>query len=105
MTEPHHAVIARLSAEFAAISQQLTRVSADLAELDRLLSERPAYSAPPQPQPYVPPAMPYWPQYPPQYAAPYAPPRQAPPPPAPVPPRPRPERAEGLIGKVLAVAG
>ena len=42
MTEPHRAVIARLSADFAAISQQLARVSTDLTELDRLLSERPA---------------------------------------------------------------
>ena len=68
MTEPpHRAVISRLSADFATISQQLARVSADLTELDRLLSERPPASkpvAPSQPAPYVPPAMPYWPQYP-----------------------------------------
>jgi uncharacterized membrane protein len=127
MTEPHHAVIARLSADFAAISAQLTRVSADLAELDRLLSERPAPApaaqpapvAPPrptvapQPAPYVPPAVPYWPQYPPQYPPQYAPQYAQPSPPvpprppitSPVPPKPRPERAEGWIGKVLAVAG
>ena len=45
MTEPHHAVIARLSADFAAISHQLARVSADLTELDRVLSQRPRGSA------------------------------------------------------------
>ena len=121
MTEPpHRAVIARLSADFAAISQQLVRVSADLTELDRLLSEQPAAQpvaqqpVAPQPAPYVPPAAPYWPQYPTQYPPQYplqypapAPPPAAPRPPVPppVPPRPRPERAEGLIGKVLAVAG
>jgi uncharacterized membrane protein len=120
MTEPpHRAVIARLSADFAAISQQLVRVSADLTELDRLLSEQPApavqpaYAAPPQPQPapYVPPAVPYWPQYPAQYAqypAQYAqPPRPAyvPPPPTPPTPPPRQDRSESWIGKVLAVAG
>ena len=69
MTAPHHAVVTRLSAEFAAMSQQLTRVSADLAELDRLLAERTAVAQPvaPQPvsppmpaaQPYPPPAAPY----------------------------------------------
>ncbi|HET6736772.1 DUF2339 domain-containing protein [Mycobacterium sp.] len=106
MTEPHRAVIARLSADFAAISQQLARVSADLTELDRLLSERP-----PAPQPvaaaYAPPAMPYWPQYPPAYPQPPQYPPQYPPQPvAPVPPpKPRPQRSEGWIGKVLAVAG
>ena len=36
MTEPHRAVLARLSADFAAISHQLARVSTDLTELDRL---------------------------------------------------------------------
>ncbi len=49
MTEPQHAVIARLSADFAAISHQLARVSSDLAELDRLLAAPAA-----QPAPYVP---------------------------------------------------
>jgi uncharacterized membrane protein len=95
MTEPR-AVISRLSADFAAISQQLARVSADLIELDRLLAE--------QPQPHTPPAVPYWPpmQYPPQYAQPPWPAYAPPPPP---PPKPRRERSEGWIGKVLAVAG
>jgi uncharacterized membrane protein len=114
MTEPR-AVISRLSADFAAISQQLARVSADLIELDRLLTEQPQASqpvAPPQPiavpQPYAPPAVPYWPpvqytpQYPPQYAQP---PRPAYVPPPPAPQKPRQERSEGWIGKVLAVAG
>ncbi|MGY4651485.1 DUF2339 domain-containing protein [Mycobacterium sp. URHB0021] len=91
MTEPHRAVIARLSADFASISQQLARVSADLTELDRVLTGRPPLAQPA--------AAPYWPQYPPQYDYP-------PPPPSPVvPANPRPERSEGWIGKVLAVAG
>jgi uncharacterized membrane protein len=106
MTEPHHAVISRLSADFAAISRQLARVSTDLTDLDRLLSERPSPVptpvAAPQPAPYPPPAVPYWPQYQPQYPA------QYPPPPPPAPPRPpvaKPPRDDGWIGKVLAVAG
>lgn len=100
MTEPHRAVIARLSSDFAAISAQLARVSADLTELDRLLTDRPvepaaqppAQSAP-QPQPYAPPAMPHW-----------LPPAPPPPPPAPK-PQPKPERSGSWIGKALAVAG
>jgi uncharacterized membrane protein len=107
MTEPpHRAVIARLSADFAAISQQLARVSSDLVQLDRLLSEQPQTVAAPQSPPYAAPAVPYWPHYAPQYPAPappYVMPR--PPVPQPVPREPRPERAEGWIGKVLAVAG
>ena len=81
MTEPpHRAVVSRLSADFAAISQQLARVSADLTALDRLLSEQPPApqpAAPSQPstasgwypRPYVPPAVPYWPQYSAHYCA------------------------------------
>jgi uncharacterized membrane protein len=94
MTDPDHAVISRLSADFAAISQQLARVSADLTELDRVLAQRPQPVPVPQPVPYIPPAAPYWPVY-------------APPPPPPRPPKPagRRERSEGWIGKVLAVAG
>ena len=65
MTEPHHAVIARLSADFAAISHQLARVSSDLTELDRLLSEQPraqpAPHVPPATSPYAPPPAPYCP--------------------------------------------
>ena len=98
MTEPHHAVISRLSADFAAISQQLTRVSADLAQLDRMLSQ--GISAP-RPVPVPPQPAPVWP---PQYV--YAPPPPAPPPrQAPPVPQVRPQRDEGWIGKVLAVAG
>ena len=103
MTEPHHAVVSRLSADFAAISQQLTRVSADLTELDRMLSQ--GISAP-RPVPPPPQPAPVWPpQYvPPQHA--YAPPPPvAPPRPAPPAPKTRPQRDEGWIGKVLAVAG
>jgi hypothetical protein len=82
MTEPHHGVIARLSADFAAMSRQLARVSADLTELERVLSERPG--VPQQaPQPAPTPAVPYW----------------WPPPPPPS------ARPDGWIGKVLAVAG
>ncbi|MDT7791628.1 MAG: hypothetical protein QOD59_1064 [Mycobacterium sp.] len=95
MTEPHRAVIARLSADFAAISQYMSRVSTDLTALDGLLSERPAG----YPHQYAPPAVPYWQQYPPQYAAPPVPSRPAV---TPTPPR---ERSEGWIGKMLAVAG
>ncbi|WP_422746496.1 DUF2339 domain-containing protein [Mycobacterium sp. WMMD1722] len=100
MTEPHRAVIARLSADFAALSQQLGRVSADLVELDRLLAQAPA--ARPA---AVPPPVPVWPPYAP-------PPVPVPPPPAavrpvalPAPPPPPRERSEGWIGKALAVAG
>ena len=121
MTEPHTVVISRLSADFAAISHQLARVSTDLAALDRILAERPPmavqdpaaprqprYPVSPQPQPAMgpppqptmgppPPAMPYWPQYPPP---PY---RPIPTPPAP--PKSPTARSDGWIGKLLAVAG
>jgi uncharacterized membrane protein len=101
MTEPHHAVIARLSADFAAISGQLARVSSDLTELDRLLGGR-------TPAPQFVPRGEYLPQ--PQYAPPpprpVVPPPPPPPPPPPAsPPRVPKERSEGWIGKVLAVAG
>ncbi|MGE2726967.1 DUF2339 domain-containing protein [Mycolicibacterium pulveris] len=99
MTEPQHAVITRLSSDFAAISQYMARVSADLSHLDRLLSER----APAAPTPV--PAPSYWPQY----AHPHsAQPRYAQPPQPPAAPQPVPARqprSEGWIGKVLAVAG
>lgn len=100
MTEPQHAVIARLSADFAAISQYMARVSSDLTQLDRVLSERTPAAAPPAPTPM------YWAQYPqPQYAQPQpTPPAQAPAP-APAVPAPRQPRDDGWIGKVLAVAG
>lgn len=87
MTEPHTAVVARLSADFAALSHQLARVSADLAELDRVLAPRP-----PWPYPVPPPVAPPVPV-----------PRYVPPPPPP--PRPPRERSDGWIGKLLAVAG
>ncbi|PRC59968.1 DUF2339 domain-containing protein, partial [Mycobacterium sp. ITM-2017-0098] len=51
MTEPHTAVITRLSADFAAIPHQLARVSADLTELDRILTERPAPDPTQEPAP------------------------------------------------------
>ncbi|TFV55386.1 DUF2339 domain-containing protein [Mycobacterium sp. PS03-16] len=104
MSESHHAVIARLSSEFAALSGQLARVSSDLTELDRLLTAQPASQPQPAPRPQPAPQPVYWPQYAPVPAP--APPRPLPPP-APTPPAPAPkrERSEGWIGKVLAVAG
>ncbi len=108
MTEPQHAVIARLSADFAAISQYMARVSADLTQLDRVLTDRAAAPAPTAQM-----APSYWPQYAqPHHAQPhYAPPQYAQPQPAPVAPPPaapappRKPRDAGWIGKVLAVAG
>lgn len=109
MTAPHHAVVSRLSANFAAMSEQFARVSADLTELDRLLAERPSVPqfapqpvpAPmPVPQPYPPPATVYTP--PPQWHAPLP---VTPPPPPVVPPQPKPPRDASWIGNVLAVAG
>ncbi|AMO61586.1 putative membrane protein (DUF2339) [Mycolicibacterium phlei] len=99
MTEPHRVVIARLSAEFASLSTQLARVSADLTELDRLLA----------PQPAPPPPVTYW--VPPQQISAPPPPPPPPPPstpqpaPAPTPTPTRPRRDEGWIGKLLAIAG
>jgi uncharacterized membrane protein len=97
MTEPHRALVARLSSDFAAISQYMARVSTDLTALDRLLSEQP-----PGAQPVAPAyPVPYPPQYQPQYAPP-PPPHTVPPVPTVVPKAPR---DEGWIGKLLAVAG
>ncbi len=114
MTAPHHAVVSRLSADFAAMSEQFAKVSADLTELDRLLAERPSVQqhvpAPPPPMPvprqYLPPAAVYsppplrWPTPPP-----VAPPLMAPPPPPVATRAPRPPGDASWIGKVLAVAG
>ncbi|MGB9226699.1 MAG: DUF2339 domain-containing protein, partial [Mycobacterium sp.] len=101
MTESHRAVISRLSEEFDALARQMSRVSGELTELDRVIAATttaPQPGAPaqpqPQPQPSAAPAywQPYWPQnwhqYWPQVA------QVAPPPPrqhthAPVPPPPR----------------
>lgn len=107
MSAPQHAVVSRLSADFAAMSQQFAKVSADLTELNRLLAHpwQPQPVAPPvpvpQPRPYIPPAVyppPVWPSVPP-----VAPPPASPPPPAPR--APRSPRDASWIGKVLAVAG
>jgi hypothetical protein len=100
MTAPHHAVVSRLSADFAAMSEQFAKLSADLTELERVLAEGAAVPRPapqpvhqPMPVPYqVPVPRPYQPP-----AAVYAP----PPPPRP----PKPPRDANWIGKVLAVAG
>ncbi|MFY9917064.1 MAG: DUF2339 domain-containing protein, partial [Mycobacterium sp.] len=112
MTAPQNAVVSRLSANFAAMSEQFAKVSADLTELDRLLTHRPHIPQPapqlapppvpspmPFPQPYLPPTVAY---------APPPPPPVAPPPRSPLPPppqAPRPPRDASWIGKVLAVAG
>ncbi|AXN51310.1 DUF2339 domain-containing protein [Mycobacterium marinum] len=131
MTESQHAVISRLSAEFDSLARQMARVSGELSQLDRLISDsvgapHPAAAAPPQPQPQpvAPYWYPYWQQWAPVAPAPAAaPPRQyAPPPPArpaphgppaptpaaaPVSPPRRPAESteSGWIGKLLAVAG
>jgi hypothetical protein len=75
MTAPQRAVVARLSADVAVVSQYLARMSADLATLDRLLTPAPVPAAAPAPTP------------------------------PPIPSAPTPARDEGWIGKVLAVAG
>lgn len=100
MTEPHRAVISRLSADFAAISAYMSRVSADLVELDRLLAHQPQ----PQPQYWAAPSP--YPVAAPQYAVPQAPVHRPPVPPPAAPARPPvAERSENWIGNVLAVAG
>lgn len=80
MTEPHRAVIARMSADVAAISAYLNRMSNDLTELDRTLAHGtvlvPQYS-PPTPYQAVPQQVPATAQ----------------------------PRSEGWIGRILAVAG
>ncbi|WP_018600096.1 DUF2339 domain-containing protein [Mycobacterium sp. 155] len=97
MTEPHRALISRLAADISAINAYTGRVSADLAQLDRLLAYQPV--------------APHWAAGPypaaPQVAAPVAvaPPVAVPAPPPVAAPPPRRERPEGWIGKVLAVAG
>jgi uncharacterized membrane protein len=110
MSAPQHAVVSRLSANFAAMSAQFASMSADLAELDRLLGQRvsappyaPQYTSQPRPapQPMFPPsAMAYSPPPPPPGPWPSAPPR----PPLAAPP-PKPPGDRSWIGKVLAVAG
>lgn len=98
MTEPHRAVIARLSADIAAISAYVNRVSSDLNELDRMLYQ--GTVSMPQcwaPASYHPGAQ----QIPMAAPAPEAP--VGGPPPTAVPARTG--RSEGWIGKVLSVAG
>jgi len=95
--QPHAAVLHRLSTDFAALSHQFARVSADLVELDRVLAGRPAW---PHPVPYVAPPM-HVPS-PMPVAPPYVPPPVCA---APVPARVRKERSDGWIGTLLATAG
>ncbi|MGE2834590.1 DUF2339 domain-containing protein [Mycobacterium sp. SMC-4] len=109
MTEPHSVVISRLSADFAAISRQLAQASADLRQLDAVLSHRmpvgpPIPVVPPQPAVVAPQPVA------PRPVAPTGPYGHYPPPPTPAPPpaaRPplRREPAASWIGKLLAVAG
>ncbi|BBX16653.1 hypothetical protein CRI77_03315 [Mycolicibacterium duvalii] len=92
MTEPQHVVIARLSAEFAAMSRQLARASAELQQLNLALAHRPPPVPVPPPtvaMPAVAEPVPYW-----HY-----------PPPAPAAARPVEPPSQGWIGKLLAVAG
>lgn len=94
MTEPDQAVIARLSSDFAAVAAYLARASADLRQLERIVTER--ATVPERPSA---PVVPTHPQ--PPVVAPVA-----PPPPRPQPaPRPSVPRSDGWIGKTLAVAG
>ena len=106
MTAPQYAVVSRLSANFAAMSEQFARASADLKELDRLLAERPAV---PQPAPHPPRSVRSLSRRPSRRIRRYHPPAGYLPPPPPIapPPRPapRPPRDASWIGKVLAVAG
>jgi uncharacterized membrane protein len=115
MTEPH-AVITRLSAEFDALSRQMSRVSGDLVELDRLITTAaaaPARQAPAQPTqpvmagpwqaPQQPTTWPAPPQRTPTTPAGRTPPRRPTPPMSPPPARPGTDA--GWIGKLLAVAG
>lgn len=120
MTESHHAVISRLSAEFDALSRQMSRVSSELGQLDRLISGTTAAPQPFPPAPAAPPPVhpywqPYWQNWTPAPPAPPVPrpaapppPRFIPPPTRPAPPPPRRTPADGessWIGKLLAVAG
>lgn len=99
MTEPHSAVIARLSAELAVMSGQLARVSADLQQLDRVLNQRPM-TVPAPHQPAVMPRPPAPVAPPPGHFRPYAPPPGPPYPAEPVEPP-----SQGWIGRLLAIAG
>ncbi|MDP7733625.1 DUF2339 domain-containing protein [Mycobacterium paragordonae] len=59
MTESHQAVLSRLSHEFDALARQMSRVSGELTQLDRLFANTEATPAPtpaPQPAPAPPPA-------------------------------------------------
>jgi hypothetical protein len=94
MSQPHQAAFARLSVEFTALSHQLSRVAAQLNELERALPP----SLPVPPPPPVPLPAP-----PPVYHAPYPYPLPSPAPPPP--PVARTEGRQGWIGKLLAVAG
>lgn len=108
MTEPH-VVITRLSADFESLSRHMSRVSGDLAELDRYFTTWASAARQPVPAPAAPPAAPA-----PPVAWPAPPGRlEAPPLPTWMPPRTRTPRQprewklpdSGVISKILAVAG
>lgn len=76
MTESHQAdraVLSRLTQEFEALARQMSRVSGELSQLDRLIAASAAPAAPPAPQPTPPPTPtappaqqqpePYWQNY------------------------------------------
>ncbi|OBK95177.1 hypothetical protein A5645_14275 [Mycobacterium asiaticum] len=138
MTESHQAdraVLSRLTQEFDALARQMSRVSGELSQLDRLIASSAPPAAQPTPPPtptaapaYAPPQQqqpaPYWQNYwqywtpaaaaprpprPPRQHAPAPAPEKAPAPaptPAPVAPETPSGQAEsGWIGKLLAVAG
>lgn len=115
MTEPHRAdraVFSRLSEEFDALSRQMSRVSGELIELDRVITAAGGATprpAPPPQQNMAPYWYPRWPHYYPPVApaapAPAPPPAVAYPAPQPPPPAPEPKEESGWIGKMLAVAG
>lgn len=107
MAEEPHAVVSRLTAEFAELSTRMASVAAQLGALDRILAE--ARGPAPAPQPaWQPPPQPYY-QHP-YYQHPYYQPAPMPVPmPAPVrpvrPPKPATDRGANWVGKLLAVAG
>jgi uncharacterized membrane protein len=100
MTEPDQALIGRLSSDLAVISSYMARATADMAELQRIVSVRGQQSSP-YAVPVPPPA--YWQ---PSVVSPAALPMgsvQAPA--ASMPPAERAPRSDGWIGKALAVSG
>ncbi|BBZ40661.1 DUF2339 domain-containing protein [Mycobacterium conspicuum] len=111
MTEPprsDRAVFARLSEQFDALSRQMSRVSGELVELDRVIAAAGGATPNPAPPPHqntTPYWYPQWPQYYPPAAPAPAPTFAYAAPPQPRPAAPEPAAESGWIGKLLAVAG